>query len=290
MLKKISLPLMLILVVACSGPSKKQLSEEKETLLMEAAQKDKDLNELVNALNAIDENLQQIKEKEKIIALNMNSPEVSSTNIQEKINNDIQDIYNLMLANKQHINDLEKKLKQSGSENKNLNSLVSRLNKELKEKSVEIITLKDQLTAKNIEITSLNFTIEGMSSVIDSIRMASEQTQANLDSTTLELNAAYFAFGTKKELKEHKVISSEGLPLIGKTKVLSEDFDTNYFTKVDIRELESIPLFRTKVKVLTNHPEGSYEITETEENTKTIKILDKSAFWSISKFLVIQTN
>jgi predicted nucleic acid-binding Zn-ribbon protein len=290
MLKKISLPLLLILGIACSGPSKKQLSEEKENLLLEAAQKDKDLNELVNALNAIDENLQQIKEKEKIITLNMNSPEAGSESVQEKINNDIQDIYNLMLANKQYISNLETKLKQSGTENKNLNSLVSRLNKELKEKSFEIITLKDQLTAKNIEITSLNFTIEGMSSVIDSMRMASEQTQASLDSTTTELNAAYYAFGTKKELKEHKVISSEGLPLIGKTKVLSEDFDVDYFTKVDIREIETIPLFRSKVKVLTNHPDGSYEIIEAEENTKTIKILDKSAFWSISKFLVVQTN
>ena len=80
------------------------------------------------------------------------------------------------------------------------------------------------------------------------------------------------------------------MPLIGKQKVLSEDFNSDYFTKVDIRELETIPLFRTKFKILTNHPENSYEILSDSEEIKTIKILDKEAFWSVSKFMVAQVN
>ena len=291
MTKKLFLPLVLVLVFsACNRAKQEKLERQNDSLVSVAIEQQQLTNDLVSTLVAIDENLQEIKAKENLIQVNMGNPESSSVSVQDRINNDIQDIYNLMLANKEKIADLEQKLKSTGSENKNLNSLVARLNRQLKEKSIEIIGLKEELATKDIEIASLNFTVEGMSEVIDSIRTANRNTKAALDSTTLELYTAYYAFGTKKELKEHKVISSEGLPVVGKVKVLSEDFNEDYFTKVDIREVETIPLFRPKVKVLTNHPEGSYEIITGEEDTKTIKIIDKEAFWSISKFMVAQVN
>ena len=289
-MKKLFIPVFLIIAVACNGPSKKELSKEKESLITAAAEQDKYMNELVNSLIAIDDNLQKIKEKEKLIAVNMGTPEGTSQDIKDKINSDIQDIYSLMIANKERISELEANVKKSGSDNKNLGNLVTRLNRQLKDKSVEIITLKEQLSSKNIEISSLNFTVEGMEQVLDSIRNSNSETQAVLDSTTLQLNAAYYAFGTKKELKEHKVISNDGVPLFGKQKVLSEEFNEDYFTKIDIRDVDIIPLFRPKVKVLTNHPDGSYEIISGDEDTKSIKILDKETFWSISKFLVVQVN
>ncbi|MCW3786352.1 hypothetical protein [Plebeiibacterium sediminum] len=277
--------------IACNGPSStKKLTQQNDSLLVANAEKDKYLNDLAGSLVAIDENLQAIKEKENLIQVNMGTPEANSDQIQDKINNDIQDIYNLMLANKERIAELEQQIKKSGSDNKNLTNLVTRLNKQLKDKSVEIIELRELLNTKNIEIASLNFTVEGMSQVIDSIRRSNERTQAVLDSTTIELYSGYYAFGTKKELREHNVISNEGLPIIGKQKVLTEDFNEDYFTKVDIREVEDIPLFRPKYKILTNHPEGSYEILNGEEDTKTIKILNKEDFWSISRFLVVQVN
>ena len=291
MIKKLFLPLFLLLTLySCNRAKQEKLERQNDSLVSVAIEQQQLTNDLVNTLVAIDENLQEIKAKENLIEVNMDSPESASASVQERINNDIQDIYNLMLANKEKIAELEQKLKESGGDNSNLNSLVTRLNRQLKEKSVEIIELKEALATKDIEIASLNFTVEGMSEVIDSIRIANKNTQAVLDSTTLELNAAYYAFGTKKELKEHNVISSEGLPIVGKVKVLSKDFNEDYFTKIDIREVEIIPLFRPKVKVLTNHPEGSYEIVNGEEDTKSIKILDKEAFWSISRFLVVQVN
>ncbi len=289
MIKKL-IPFLLLGLVACNSSKQKELEQKNDSLVSVAIEQQQITNDLVNTLVAIDQNLQDIKAKEKLIEVNMGTPESANPDIQKKINDDIKDIYNLMLANKEKIAELESKLQSTSSDNKNLNSLVSRLNRQLKDKSVEIITLKEQLGSKNIEIAALNFTVEGMSQVLDSIRAANKNTKAVLDSTTIELNTAYYAFGTKKELKEHKVISNEGLPLVGKVKVLSNDFNEDYFTKIDIREVETIPLFRPKVKILTNHPEGSYEIISGEEDVKTIKILDKEAFWSISNFMVAQVN
>lgn len=290
MTKKIILPLLVIALSACNISKNKELTQQNDSLASVAIEQQKITNDLVTTLIAIDKNLQEIKEKERVIGTNMGGTEGNSPDIQKKINSDIQDIYNLMLANKETIAELEQKLKSSGSKNKGLNDLVAGLNRQLKEKSVEIIELNEKLANKNIEISTLNFTMEGMNSVIDSIRSVNKSSRALLDATTIELNTAYYSFGTKKELKEHNVISNEGVPLFGKTKVLSSDFNEDYFTKIDIREVESIPLFRPKVKVLTSHPDGSYEIVSGEENTKTINILDKAAFWSVSKFLVVQVN
>ena len=284
------LPLVLFVFAACNTSKQKELERQNDSLVSVAIEQQQITNDLVSTLVTIDENLQEIKAKENLIEVNMGTPEGKSPNIQKRINDDIKDIYSLMLANKEKIAELEKRLKNSGSDNKNLNNLVSRLNRQLKEKSVEIIKLNEQLANKNIQIEKLNFTVEGMSAVIDSIRTANKQTEATLDSATVELHTAYYAFGTKKELKEHKIISNEGLPLIGKQKILDKDFNEDYFTKIDIRDVETIPLFRPKVKMLTSHPENSYEIITTEEETKTIKILDKEAFWSISKFMVVQVN
>lgn len=292
MMKKIILPAFLLILASCGGggSSVEDLAQQNDSLIVAQAEQDKMMNELVNSLVSIDENLQDIKKKENLIELNMGDSEVNSKSAKDRINNDIQDIYDLMLANKNRISELEAKIKSSGNDNKNLNNLVARLNRQLKDKSIEIIELREQLSSKNIEIASLNFTVEGMSQVIDSIRKNNAGTQAVLDSTTTELYTVYYAFGTKKELKEHKVVSSEGLPVIGKQKVLSKDFNEDYFTKIDSREVDSIPLFRPKIKVLTSHPEGSYQIVSGEEDTKSIKILDTNSFWSVSKFLVVQVN
>jgi len=290
MTQKIILGLLVIVFASCNTSKQKELEQQNDSLVSVAIEQQKITNDLVNTLVTIDDNLQEIKTKENLIDVSMGSPEGNSPDIQKRIQGDIQDIYNLMLANKEKISELEQKLKSSNSDTKNLNNLVTRLNRQLKEKSIEIIALKEQLSNKNIEIASLNFTVEGMNDVIDSIRVANKNTKSALDSTTSKLYTAYYAFGTKKELKEHKVISSEGLPLLGKHKVLSKDFNEDYFTKIDIRDVESIPLFRPKVKMLTNHPEGSYEIISGDEETKTVKIIDKDAFWSISKFMVVQVN
>ena len=53
------------------------------------------------------------------------------------------------------------------------------------------------------------------------------------------------------------------------------------------RDLEIIPLNTKKAKVMTSHPEGSYEITETEDGNKVLEIRDKEAFWSMSNYLVV---
>lgn len=282
--------LFILLFTACNMGENKELKNQNDSLLMATMEKDRQMNDLVSALVEIDDNLQAIKEKEQIISLNMANSDDSGQSVEDQINQDIQLIYDLMIQNKEKISELEKELKKSATNNANLNKLVSRLNKQLKEKTLEIIKLYQMLENKNFEIAELNFTVEGLQQAVDSLKSARAATEQKLEETTEELNRCFYAFGTKRELKEQKIISSEGLPLIGKKKVLTEGFSKEYFTAADVRELDSIPLFKSRAKILTNHPESSFTLEEDSEGALTLKITDKEKFWSVSKFLVVQVN
>ena len=69
-----------------------------------------------------------------------------------------------------------------------------------------------------------------------------------------QLNTAWFAFGTKKELKRQNVLV--------KGKVLQGSFNKNYFTKIDIRETRELKLYSKNAKILTSHPTSSYSLTK----------------------------
>ena len=92
----------------------------------------------------------------------MTSGELQGQALNEKINADVQLIYELMLENKEKIDNLEKKLKKEGAQNNNLKKIIDRLNAQMKEKSLEIIQLNKALEGKNIEIEGLSFKIEGL--------------------------------------------------------------------------------------------------------------------------------
>jgi len=278
-----------VLLSSCIGSGSSDLKKQNDSLYMVTIEKDRQMNDLIGALVEIDDNLQQIKEKENVIALNARSNDnVSPATMKETINNDIKAIYELMLKNKEKIVELEKKLSLDEKNNVYLKQLVVRLNKQLKEKTLEIVKLREDLKRKDITIADLNFTVEGLELALDSIHAKALAANRKLKETTEELYRGFYVFGTKKELKEQNIITGDGL--FKKKKVLEGDFDGDYFTRIDIREVDSIPLFRPKAKLLTSHPNGSYSLKKNSEGALMLIIADKDRFWSTSKYLVVQVN
>ncbi|MEZ4685229.1 MAG: hypothetical protein R3B47_03950 [Bacteroidia bacterium] len=78
---------------------------------------------------------------------------------------------------------------------------------------------------------------------------------SKIDYQTKALNTAYFVTGTKRELKDAKVIDSEGGVIgMGSTDKLAENFDRFlHFQKIDITTLEEIPVNSRKAELLTIH-------------------------------------
>ena len=99
-----------------------------------------------------------------------------------------------------------------------------------------------------------------------------------------ELNRVYYAFGTSKELRENKIIEKRGRNL------LKGDFNKEYFTEVDMRDITELEIGSKKADVLTTHPNGSYSIDKDSNGYLTLKILDTQLFWNTSKYLVIEVE
>jgi hypothetical protein len=283
MKKTMIIILVAIGMIACQGVSKEEYEQvliEKELLEDEIKERDNSLNEFFSTLNNIEENLAIIKSKENIISKETSKSLEGRDNVRDRINEDIMLIGELMESNRELIVKLNRNLKRSNVRVKELEDMLIRLTQQLEEKEIEISILKDDLA-------KLNLKVDYLTTKVDVLEEDKKDRDRKIDEKTTELNTAYFAIGSKKELVEQKIISREGGFLgLGKTSVLQPDFDTSYFTKIDITKTPSITIVGKAPSIVTSHPSGSYTLRK-DENIFYLDINDYAKFWTASKYLVI---
>ena len=234
-------------------------------------EKDAAIQELVSSFNEIQENLNTIKEKEKIISKVTSDGDVKSK--EDQIKEDIQSIYDLMAKNKDRIGSLSKKLKNSKLQIDGLEKMIENMQATLNLKDSEIEELKTKIEGLNVELSNLTTNYKAV------------ENESN--QKTEIINTAFYAIGTSKELKEKNVITKEGGIIgLGKTTKLSSDFNKEYFTKINIEKTTSINLGAKKIKMLTTHPSNSYKLIG-EKPIEKLEITNTKEFWSASKYLVI---
>ena len=266
-------------IFSCGGNSEGVLSAEDSLTAVSGGQavridkQDSSIQSFIRGFNEIQDNLDEIKKKEKIVTENSKDPEVRKSKEQEIVD-DIQAIYDIMNKNKQRLASMKSKLKESNKKNDELEKFIARLTTEIEEKDATINDLKGQLERLNVEMTALNLNYE-------------EATQESSVKTE-KLNTAYYAFGTSKELIKNNVLTKEGGFIgMGKTAKMKEDFNKGYFTKVDISVFTEIVLGVKKAKFITTHPASSYKIEGTDGKAEKIVITNAEDFWSASKYLVV---
>lgn len=261
-----------------------QLQEEQEMLVNDTRSKDSLINDFMQTLNEIEANLAEIKTKEKLISKETSSGTEMSKSARERVHEDIKLINDLMAENKDKINSLNSKLKQSNIKIAEFQKMVEATNQQIALRDYEIDSLKTELSTLNFTIAVLNDTISRIQS--QNVNLADQVTER-----TNELNTAYYVVGDKKELVEQKILDKEGGILgIGSTRKLASDVDLEDFTKVDIRNLKSIPLDVKKATILSVHPAGSYELIGNDKRVNELVIKDPALFWQKSRMLVISTD
>jgi len=267
-------------VSSCGGGGKDGVLSAEDSLRavsggqsVKIDRQDSSIQSFIRGFNEIQDNLDEIKRKEKIVSENSKDPESRKTK-EQQIVDDIQSIYDMMNKNKQRLASMKSKLKESNNKNDELEKFIARLTTEIEEKDAKINDLKGQLEKLNVELTTLNLNYE-------------EATQESSVKTE-KLNTAYYAFGTSKELIKNNVLTKEGGFIgMGKTAKMKEDFNKGYFTKVDVSTLTEIVLGSKKAKFVTTHPASSYKVEGADGRADKIIITNAEDFWSASKYLVI---
>lgn len=265
----------------------KTLKAERDSLLQVTSQNDTDISDLMATINEVNANFDKIKEAEKYLTVQSQSKGEMSKDVKNQISDNFQMINDILKKNKSDIEALNKKLKNATGQAAQLKQTVANLNAELERRSAAIVELRDALATRDAQIAKLTGTVEKLSTDVQDLSTKTEEQSHKIKEQDKELNTAYYIFGTSKELKEAKIVTGG---FLSSNKVLNESIDKSIFVKVDIREVQEIPVYAKKVKVLSDQPKDSYTITKDANDKAVIKILDYKRFWSLGRFLIMQVD
>ena len=290
-MKKLSIFLLVLLILtACENKQARidELQAENDSLRGYSSEKELLLGNTIESFNRIQENLNEIKEKENIIAVNSEDSELADT---ARIMSDIQAIYDLMQENKATIKRLQNqlyytnsKLKKSDSKIIELEKMITMLQEQINQKDKEIEALKQNLEDKN-------FHIQILTAQVDSISTEDSKKSMKLQEQDKKLNTVFIIYGTRDKLIEKNIIKKEGgFVGIGKTYTLANNLNHEYFAKADKRKVSSIPLKCKKAELITSHPENTYKFIGSEKSIDSLSITNTVQFWKNSRYLVVMTE
>ena len=240
------------------------------------AQKDSEINDLMGTLNEIEEGFQQISEAEHRVSL---AKDGEGVNKKQQLKEDIQFIADRMKQNRELIAKLQKQLANGTLKGAQLQKTIEGLQKQLEEKDAQLQTLREELDKKDIHIAALDETVNNLNTKTSRLTAESNQKTETINAQDKQIHTAWYVFGTKKELKEQSIIQDG--------KVMTGNFNKNYFTKVDIRNLSEIKLYSKSAKLLTTHPSSSYSLVRDANKQYILRITNSQLFWSTSKYLVV---
>ena len=239
-------------------------------------QKDNEMNDLMGTLNEIETGFREINEAENRVELVKDG---EGANRSQQLRENVQFISNRMKQNRALIAKLRQQLRESSFKGDEFKKTIENLVKQMNEKDQQLQELRVELDAKDIHITELDETINTLNSDVNNLTAESAQKTETITNQDKQLNTAWYVFGTKKELKEQRILVDG--------KVLQGNFNKSYFTKIDIRVSKEVKLYSKSVRLLTMHPSSSYTLTQDNNNQYILRISNPQLFWSTSKYLVV---
>lgn len=275
-MKKIILSIVAVatLLGSCQdGPKREQLISQNDSLQAVIASRDAALEEMLYTINRVEEGFRAINEAQGRINLDAVGSEKSRT---ESIENDFAYINETLRRNKQEIDNLRAQLSKNQGAYKQLKSMLDNLQAQFDKKSAELEAMQAELSKRDIRIEQLDRTVEQLA-------QSNERSEQTIEIQDAELNTVWYAVGTKRELKDENILKSGDV-------LRATNANLGYFTKADLRELRTINTYARRAKLLTTHPEGSYKLQRDVNKQYVLTITDAVAFWSVSKYLVIQVR
>ena len=269
-------------LASCNEAAKKaenQARAERDSLNQVIAQKDDEINDMMTTLIDIEEGFREITEAQNRVTLAKNG---EGTNTKQRITENFQFIQSMMQQNKDLIAKLQQQVRESSIKSDKLKKIIASLTETMEKKDQQIVEMKEQLELKNIHIGELKYALNSMKEDARALQDENDAQSKTINAQDKQLNTAWYACGTEKELK--------GQQILVKGKVLQGNFNKDYFTKIDIRVDNTIKLYSKSAKLLTTHPSNSYTLQPDANKQLTLRITDPQAFWSTSKYLVVQVK
>ncbi|MBR6129686.1 MAG: hypothetical protein IKQ07_08660 [Bacteroidaceae bacterium] len=268
---------------ACNmiGGQQDAAQQERDSLQRIINEKDMELDDILSTFNEVQEGIRRINEAEGRVTIAEVGPESAST--KEVIRDNMDFIKEAMQQNRDMIAQLQEKLKNSSIKNTKMQKTIENLQAQIEAQAQRIQELEASLAEKDALIESQGEAIAGLSNNVVSLTEENKQKTEKVQQQDKELNTAWFVFGTKSELKEQKILSKGDI-------LKSDDFNKDYFTKIDIRYDKDIKFYSKSAQLLSTHPAGTYQLVKDKQGQYELHITNPQKFWSVSKYLVVQVK
>ena len=273
----------LLVLASCKNNGNTQqtadLNQRIDSLNRVNVQKDNEISDMLETLNTIEEGFRAINEAQGRVTVERRGEGADAA---QRIRENMQFINETMSQNKELINKLRLRLRDSNTASDQLRKTLENLTAQLEAKESELAVLREELEAKDIHIAELDEQVTQLNEDVTQLKDDKVKKEETISQQDKELNTAWYVFGTKRELKEQKILQSG--------EVLQGNFNKDYFTKIDIRVDKEIRLMSRDAKLLTNHPASSYTLERDANKQYVLRITNPQQFWSTSKYLVVQVK
>ena len=272
-----------VAVASCNQDAVKKAEQaalqQRDSLEQIIAQKDNEINDMMTTLSDIEEGFREITEAQNRVTLAKSG---EGTNTKQRITENLQFIQSAMQQNKELINKLKQQVRESTVKGGQLKKIIDNLTQQMEVKDKQLQSLREELDKKDIHIAELDEMVSDLNTNVASLKEENTQKAETISTQDKALHTAWFVFGTKKELKEQNILDAG--------EVLRSNFNKEYFTKIDIRIDKEIKLYSKSAEILTSHPASSYTLQRDANKQYVLRITNPDAFWSTSKYLVIQVK
>lgn len=262
-----------------SGSNSSELEDSLASLRSENERLRSETDELLSTFNEIEEGFRDISEAQGRMTIDRRG---EGANARQRIQENMQFIQETMAQNNELIERLRARLRQNSANAELLQRTIDNLTAQMEQKNSEIESLRNELQRSNIHIAELNEQVTNLHDDISDQQTVIQQQDVTISQQDRQLNRAWYAIGTKRELKDNNILKNG--------RVLQNGFDASYFTEIDIRQVSQLNLNSRSAEVLTSHPAGSYSLERGDNRMYVLRILDYEQFWSTSKYLVVQVK
>lgn len=269
--------------MSCDGESKSSLKMQVDSLTTKLEEQAEDLSYYQDCLDIVSDGLDSIAAADSSLMMVTGNKE--GTISKESIRENLAAYADMLARQHERIQNLENELSGNKRELSKMKQLLAYLNKQIAEKDATIKSLNEQLDQKNFDINKLKEEVGRLNVTNADLTNTVKQQDEAITVAQEMLNEAYYIVGTNKELKKQGVLSKK---FLGKAQ-MNSDVDVSTFKKIDIRQVTRIQVDSKNAKILSSHPSNSYSIRVDKANkSSVITILDEVAFWSLTRYLVIE--
>lgn len=278
------------LIVSCGTPSSRynKVLAERDSLKVENEIQEQNLNSIAEMIDTINSVLNSIAMEEGMLFIT-NTREASYA--KSRALRDLERFEQVLRHQQDRINELDSLLSITDTtKRRSLEMLLSHLKLELSKKDGQIVKLRAELSNKNVDISKLREKVESQQSIIekqtetiDEQSHKIEQQKKVIVTQDEQLNIGYVLISTRKELTDKGIAK--------RRKLLNEkELDDYNFRKVDIRNCKELSFKARAPRILTDMPKNSYTLKHTGGGNYVLTIVNPSSFWSVSNYLIVQTE